>query len=140
MQVVEIKQLPGQPSWPVDNEAEAYERKFLALPITISPGLALHIGVTPVLPDYILLGSLADGRLRVQSPITVKFTKENQHIIAEAVELDEFGFGANLSDALRDLQRAIVELYFTLEEGKARLGPDLQRVWTTLRHKLRRRP
>lgn len=88
----------------------------------------------------ILLGSLRDGRLRVQSPITVKITKEDRHIIAEATELDEFGFGANLSDALRDLQRAIVELYLTLEEGKDRLGPDLQRVWTTLQHKLARRP
>jgi hypothetical protein len=78
--------------------------------------------------------------LRVQSPITVTFTKEDQHVIAEATELDEVGFGANLSEALRDLQRAIVELYLTLEEGKDRLSPDLQRVWTTLQHKLLRRP
>jgi hypothetical protein len=76
----------------------------------------------------------------VQSPITVKITKENQHVIAEAAELDEFGFGANLSEALRDLQRAIVELYLTLEEGKDRLSPDLQRVRATLQTKLSRRP
>lgn len=142
MHAVEIKQLPVQSSTSIDNEAVAYERKFLEIPIAslISPELASHIGVSPVLPDHILLGTLLDGRLRVQSPITVKITKEEQHIIAEAVELDEFGFGTNLSDALRDLQRAIVELYFTLEEGKDRLGPDLQRVWTTLQYKLLRRP
>lgn len=93
-----------------------------------------------MLPDHIFLGTLHDGRLRVRSPITVKITKENQHIIAEAAELDEFGFGANLSEALRDLQRAIVELHLTLEEWKDRLGPDLQRVWATLQGKLLRRP
>ncbi|MDE2059838.1 MAG: hypothetical protein KGL31_04955 [candidate division NC10 bacterium] len=89
-----------------------------------------------MLPDHIFLGTLRDGRLRVQSPITVKITKENQHVIAEATELDEFGFGVNLSEALRDLQRAIVELYLTLEEGKDRLSPDLQRVWATLQLQL----
>lgn len=142
MQVVEIKQLPAQSSGSIDNEAVACERKFLELPISflISSGFALQIGVGPVLPDRILLGTLLDGRLQVQSPIIVKFTKEDQRIVAEATELDEFGFGATLSDALRDLQRAIVELYFTLEEGKDRLGPDLQRVWTTLQHQLVRRP
>lgn len=91
-----------------------------------------------MLPDHIFLGTLRDGRLRVQSPITVKITKENQHVIAEATELDEFGFGANLPEALRNLQRAIIELYLTLEEGKDRLSPDLQRVWATLQTKLLR--
>lgn len=94
----------------------------------------------PVVPHRILLGSLRDGRLRVQSPITVTFTKEDQHVIAEATELDEVGFGANLSEALRDLQRAIVELYLTLEKEQDRLGPDLQKVWATLQHKLLRWP
>lgn len=94
----------------------------------------------PVAPNRILLGSLRDGRLRVQSPITVTFTKEDQHVIAEATELDEVGFGANLSEALRDLQRAIVELYLTLEKEQDRLGPDLQKVWATLQRKLLRWP
>lgn len=142
MQMVEIKQLPVQSSRSIDNEAVAYERKFLEIPIAslISPELALHIGISPVLPDRFLLGTLLDGRLRVQSPITVKLTKEDQHVIAEATELDEFGFGANLSEALRDLQRAIVELYFTLETEQDRLGPDLQKIRATLQRKLLRRP
>jgi len=140
--MVEIKQLPVQSSRSIDNEAVAYERKFLEIPIAslISPELALHIGISPVLPDRFLLGTLLDGRLRVQSPITVKLTKEDQHVIAEATELDEFGFGTNLSEALRDLQRAIVELYFTLETEQDRLGPDLQKIRATLQRKLLRRP
>jgi len=141
MQVIEITQLPGQSSRSFDNEAVTSERRFLEIPIAslISPEDALLIRVSPVLPDHILLGSLRDGRLRVQSPITVKLTKEDQHVIAEATELDEFGFGTNLSEALRDLQRAIVELYFTLEAEQDRLGPDLQKIRATLQRKLLRR-
>lgn len=141
MQVIEIK-LPAQSSRSFDNEAVICERKTLENQIasSIPPEDVLRSGVSSVLPDYVLLGTLRDGRLRVQSPITVKIAEENQHVIAEATELDEFGFGTNLSEALRDLQRAIVELYLTLEEGKDRLSPDLQRVWATLQAKLLRRP
>lgn|GEM_PF-2031460 len=142
MQVIEITQLPGQSSRSFDNEAVTSERRFLEIPIAslISLEDALLVRVSPVLPDHILLGSLRDGRLRVQAPITVKLTKEDQRVIAEATELNEFGFGTNLSEALRDLQRSIVELYFTLEAEQDWLGPDLQRVWATLQTKLSRRP
>ncbi len=141
MQVIEITQPLGQASRSFDNEAVTYERRFLEIPIAplVSHEGALLSRVSPVLPEHILLGSLRDGRLRVQSPITVKLIKEDQHIIAEAIELDEFGFGTNLSEALRDLQRAIVELYFTLEAEQDRLGPALQKIRATLQHKLLRR-
>ena len=84
-----------------------------------------------------LLGSLRDGRLRVYSPIRVKFTHEGQHVIAEAVELNEFGFGRNVSEAITELQHAIVELYFTLEKEQGRLGGDLQNVWSKLQKLIR---
>ena len=142
MQIAEIKQLPEQLSTPIDNEAVAYERRFLDIPLAslIPAELALAINVSPVLPQQTLLGSLRDGRLRVQDPIRVKLAREDQHIIAEAVELNEFGCGANLSEALHDLQRAIVELYFTLEQDQHRLGPDLQQVWAALQRTILRRP
>ena len=85
----------------------------------------------------VLLGSVRDGRLRVYSPIRVKFTHEGQHVIAEAVELNEFGFGRNVSEAITDLQHAIVELYFTLEKEQDRLGRDLQNVWSKLQKLIR---
>lgn len=142
MQVIEITQPPAQSSRSFDNEAVVCERRSPAIQVAsvIPAEDVLRIGGSRVLPDHIFLGTLCDGRLQVQSPITVKITKENQHVIAEATELDEFGFGANSSDALRDLQRAIVELYFTLEVERDRLGPDLQGIWATLQVKLLRRP
>lgn len=95
---------------------------------------------SPAMPDQILLGSLRDGRLRVKAPIVVRFTKENEDVIAEAPDLNEFGFAKNPSEALIDLQAAIAELYFTLERERDRLGPDLQRVWAALQGRIVPRP
>ncbi|OGO30066.1 MAG: hypothetical protein A2Z29_06555 [Chloroflexi bacterium RBG_16_56_11] len=87
----------------------------------------------------ILLGTLRDVRLKVNLPIRVKFSYENEQVIAEAEEINEFGFGTNSSEALVDLQRAISELYFTLEKEQKRLGMDLQKVWAVLQEKILRR-
>ena len=89
-----------------------------------------------VVPEQMLLGTLADGRLRVKEPIVVKCMREDDNIVAEAVEVNEFGFGQNLSEAIRDLQAAIVELYFTLDSEQDRLGPDLQHVKEKLQEKI----
>lgn len=123
-----------------DNEAVADRRKF-EIPLThlVSSEYA-SILTPPAVPDQVLLGSLRDGRFRVMGPIAVKCTAENQDVIVEAIELNEFGFGRNLSEALSDLQAAIVELYFTLEQEQDRLGPDLQRIWAILQQKVLRRP
>lgn len=89
--------------------------------------------------NEILIGSVGDARLRIQSPIRVRFTLDAQQFVAEAVEFAEFGFGTNRSEALRDLQLAIVELYFTLEKEQGRLGPDLQNVWARLQERIHKR-
>jgi hypothetical protein len=87
----------------------------------------------------ILLGSLRDGRLRVIFPLQVKFYAEEGKIVAEAIEISEFGFGDSWSEALADLQRAIAELFFTLEKEKKRLGVDLKRVQKILQEKIVKR-
>ena len=84
------------------------------------------------------LGALRDGRLRVVEPIAVRWTTEDGQCVAEAAEINEFGFGDNLTDAIADLQAAIAELHFTLDADQERLGPDLQAVRATLTRKIRR--
>ncbi|MCZ6794483.1 MAG: hypothetical protein O7J95_12815 [Planctomycetota bacterium] len=91
----------------------------------------------PVVPSQSSLGTLRDHRFRVETPLRVRTSKQEGRIVVEAVEINEFGFGNNFSEALADLQRAIVDLYLTLREDEARLGPDLQKVWTTLQEKIR---
>jgi hypothetical protein len=97
---------------------------------------ALAAALRRVVPEQVLLGTLADGRLRVKEPIVVKCMREDDNIVAEAAGVNEFGFGQNVSEAIRDLQAAIVELYFTLETEQDRLGPDLQRVRGKLQEKI----
>ncbi|MEE8470697.1 MAG: hypothetical protein V3S51_05140, partial [Dehalococcoidia bacterium] len=92
----------------------------------------------PLADTEVLVGFLRDGRLRVSAPFSVRLVVEEPHVIAEAVEFNEFGFGDNWSEALADLQRAIAELYFTLEEEQERLGADLQRVWASLQQKIQK--
>lgn len=79
----------------------------------------------PLVPGEMWLGSLRDPRLRIVSPIRVRFFSEHDRIVAEAIDLDEFGFGSNMSEAVCDIQRAVSQLYFSLEESKDRLGADL---------------
>ena len=98
--------------------------------------LSGEVSLAPAIPDQMLLGHLRDGRLHVRTPIKVLLSTEGPHVIAEAVELDEFGFGSNVSEAVVDLQRAIAELHFSLEREEDRLGPDLQRTWSTLQEKI----
>ena len=89
------------------------------------------------LSEEFLLDSLRDGRLRVVEPISVSRTMEDGEVVLEAHELNEFGFGATMSEAIADLQTAIAELYFTLEAERDRLGPDLAAVRETLTRKIR---
>ena len=86
----------------------------------------------------LLLGFLLDSRLRVRQPIVVHFETEGQQTIAEAIEFNEFGFGANSSEALTDLQHAISELYWALDAERLRLGPDLAAVLNDLARHLER--
>lgn len=90
------------------------------------------------LPETFTLGSLRDGRLRVVEAIEVVQRVEERKYVVEAQELNEFGFGGNLSGAIADLQAAIAELYFTLEAEQKRLGPDLAAVWSIISQKVRR--
>ena len=85
-----------------------------------------------------MLGTLGHRRLRVHMPFTVKLDTENEDHIAEVEAINEFGFGKSIWEAVADLQRAIVDLYFTLEEDQDRLGPDLSSVWRTLQEMVNR--
>jgi len=86
--------------------------------------------------EEIRLGTLQDGRLRVVTPIVVRCMVDAGTVTAEAPELCEFGYGRTASEAVRDLQRTLVELYWTLDTEQGRLGPDLQAVWGILQQRL----
>ena len=106
----------------IDEDVRATSGKLLRLsPTVVESSIAT--------PTEIMIGSLRDGRLRVMQPIRVKFSRDGAGFIAEAIDLNEFGFGGNQSEAVADLQHVIAELYFSLRDERNRLGPDLRRVW-----------
>ena len=92
----------------------------------------------PAEPTAFQMASLGDGRFRVVRPFHVVVSTENDDVIANAVEVDEFGFGGTRQEAIRDLQRTVVALLMSLEADEERLGPDLQRVLAVLRTKAHR--
>jgi len=93
--------------------------------------------IGPTLPSAMLLGALRDPRLRLTVPLTVTFERENNDIVAYCEELEEFGFGVHLTEAIEDLQATIAELYFTLKEENDKLGSNLKRIWQSLRQKIK---
>lgn len=138
---VSIRQFPEQRAEEAEEVIGFRRREVPGWVAYVPPiGLVSIVGTRVTIPDRILIGFLHDGRLRVQIPIAVKFSTEEEHVIAEAEAFNEFGFGANPSEALRDLQRALAELYFTLEQEGHRLGSDLAHVWVSLRQAISRRP
>ena len=95
------------------------------------------VGELPT-PEQFLLGFLRDGRLWVTEPFEATWYMESDEYVVEAHEIAEFGFGRTIPEATADLQRAIAELYFTLEREQERLGSDLAAIRLTLARKIRR--
>ena len=84
------------------------------------------------------LGTLHDARLRVAEPFELEITDDKYGFVAFAPEIGDYGFGPTGSEAIRDLQATIVELYFTLNEEADRLGPKMQATLATLQRKIQR--
>ncbi len=82
-----------------------------------------------------------DGRLKITESFVVKVERHDDVVTAWIEEIDEFGYGANSSEALRDLGETLAELYFSLRDHAGRLSPDLHAVWLKLNDhvKLRQR-
>jgi hypothetical protein len=141
---VEVKVERGGVEWP-DAEAIAYRPSGEIVMTHLLSNE--HMGIIlaarhaqAALPEEILVGTLRDGRLRVHSPIRVKVVRDGKQVVTEATEINEFGFGENLSESLADLQATVCELYWSLMKDRHRLGPELERAWETLQRKIDLRP
>ena len=134
-----IQQFPD-PVEELEGELTAVQDQFQVIEqiATLLPPEYFGLG-PPTLPMVIHLGFLLEGRFRLREAIEVTITEEEGQIAAESKELNEFGYGNNPSEAINDLQHAIAELYFTLEEDQTRLGKDLLAVWGVLQTKIQKR-
>ena len=109
-----------QGDWPVEPPAETLRSTALSFP-----------------PKF-LLGHLRDSRLRVIEPFMATWTVEGRSVIIEAPEINEYGEGDTVDEAIKDLQASIAELFFELDDERDHLGTELRRVYDTLTRKLHR--
>jgi hypothetical protein len=69
------------------------------------------------LPKEIKIGGLLDPRVRLRAPLLVEVREEDGLISVWNGDLEEFGSGESLGDALDDFQRTVASLYFTLRDN-----------------------
>jgi hypothetical protein len=107
-------------------------------PGELGPSSTLFVKVMPApLPDTpLLLGTVNDRRFRVLKPIPLEIERQESLVVASWPEIEEFGSGDSLSNAIDDFTKTLVELYQSLTADQSRLGPDLDRVFTVLREYL----
>lgn len=84
-------------------------------------------------PTKILFGAIVDPRLRVKTSIPIDISRAQEAVVAYSPELEEFGYGPSLSEALDDFGKTICELYFSLEGKEEKLGDSLKKLLAVLR-------
>jgi len=132
---------PGVLEPEVTNPGSVLPRQQVGVPFAPSN---VHAFVSPAelpnpRPSRLLFGAVRDPELRVARAIPLEVSVEESTVVVSWVEIDEFGSGANLSEALDDFSQAFLELYHRLHEGGVQLGPDLNNVKETLGKYVQRR-
>ena len=90
-------------------------------------------------PDNLLFGIIREPSLRLFKAIPLSIERKRKSVIARWIEIDEFGYGRNLSEAAEDFAKTVTELYLTLMDKQEHLSEDLKQVWTTLNQHIGRR-
>jgi len=85
-------------------------------------------------PADIRLGGLLDSRLSFRKPLPVSLYKDQDVYVARCIEVDNFGYGSNSSEALDDLGKTLSEMYFFLSEAErsGALGESLATQYSVL--------
>lgn len=99
----------------------------------VGPVLPLIFPEQPDRPRMILMGLSGDSRLRLRRPIPVSISADGETVTAYVNDVEEFGYGPNLSAALEDLSKTLAQLLFSLAENEQRLGPGLAQTLKVLR-------
>lgn len=77
----------------------------------------------------ILMYSLHSPSLKLNEPLAVHLEYDKEEVVAFCYDLDIFGYGETETEALEDLRKTILDLYYELKENKDNLGILPERVW-----------
>lgn len=74
---------------------------------------------------------LESEKLALKQPITVRalYSEEAVTWVVDHIELNVYGEGRDIDEAVGDFKIALEETYFNLKEDKDKLGPFLQKQW-----------
>jgi len=88
--------------------------------------------VTLKLPHTIFIGSLRHDGYKLTQSIPVSIEYENDVVIASFYDVDMYGVGNEIQEAITDLCSQIVEVYELYSQNEHRLGPVPEREWKYL--------
>ena len=89
--------------------------------------------------EWKTIENLGDPRLEVLVPFHVEILRDPEGVTVHDPETEVFGTGESEALALEDFQAALAELFLTLDEDRAGLGPALQETLRLLEAKVRKR-
>ena len=90
-------------------------------------------------PSRVLFAALRDPGLRMVHAIPLDVSVEETTVVVCWSEINEFGTGDTLSEAIDDFASAVRELYLRLFAPDANLGADLRKVKESLGQYIRPR-
>ncbi len=78
------------------------------------------------------IGGLRHPQLKLLKSLTVEYQQYATYCTLWNNELEEWGEGKDLGDAVEDFQQSIAALYFSLRASKDTLGPLMEQHWQYL--------
>ena len=95
----------------------------------------------PEATDRVTVGFLRDSRLRVYSPFQASVRRDSNGVMVQVSDdINVYGRGQSLSEAIIDFQHAVAELYFTLKADEGHLGRGVEVTWNALQVHIGERP
>lgn len=80
------------------------------------------------------LDNIRSTKIKLNKSVNVLIENNNSEIVVDCPDLDLYGVGDSLQEAIMDLSESIEELYFTLKKnGPSKLGPHMLNIWEFLK-------
>ncbi len=83
-------------------------------------------------PVLMLYGGRLDWRLRTARPFPVRIYKENDTYVVQCEEIEQFGYGSDMSEALDDFGKTVSEMYFYLADESGNLTDSMSERFSVL--------
>jgi hypothetical protein len=76
--------------------------------------------------------SLHSSSLKLKEPLACYLEYDKEEVVAFCYDLEIFGYGETETEALEDLRKTVLDLYYELKENKDNLGTLPKRIWNYL--------